>query len=107
MLDVLHLLAVAGGLLERAQHEGRRAGAHVDGGIAVLAGEPAGDRQTLPVLGGLLDIITHLLGGHTEGTDFGGKRRTTWQSNVSWSALGEKEGAEKSRAKYAIKKMLS
>ena len=62
VLDVLHLLAVTGGLLQRAQHEGGGAGAHVDGGVAVLAGELAGDRQALPVLGCLLDIITDLLG---------------------------------------------
>ena len=62
VLDVLHLLAVTRGLLQRAQHEGGGAGAHVDGGVAVLAGELAGDRQALPVLGCLLDIITDLLG---------------------------------------------
>ena len=62
VLDVLHLLAVTGGLLQRAQHEGGGAGAHFDGGVAVLAGKLASDRQTLPVLGSLLDIITDLLG---------------------------------------------
>lgn len=88
VLDVLDFLAVTRGLLERAQHERRSTRAHVDGCIAVLTSKPASDRETLPVLGGLLDIITNLLGGHTERSDFGGERGTTWRrlSGARWGA---------------------
>ena len=73
VLDVLHLLAVTRGLLQSLDDEGRGRGDDVDGGLTVLDGQLDGDLQTLPVLSGLGDVVTDLLGGETKGTDLGGK----------------------------------
>ena len=69
--DVLHLLAVARGLLEGADDEGGRARHDLDLGLPVLDEEVARDLQALPVLGGLLDVVADLLRGQTEGAELG------------------------------------
>jgi len=69
--DVLLLLAVADGLVEGLHDEGGGGGDHGDGGLAVDDGELDGDAQALPVLGGLHDVLTDLLGGEAERTDLG------------------------------------
>jgi hypothetical protein len=73
VLDVLDLLAVTGGLLEGTDEAGRNRGGHGNGGDTVLDLELARHLQTLPVLGGLHDVLTDLLGVQTKGTDLGGK----------------------------------
>ena len=76
MLDVLHLLAVPLGLLERLDDERRGGGDDGDLGLPVLDGELHGDAEALPVLGGLLgDVLSDLLRGETERPDLGGERR--------------------------------
>eukprot|EP01084_Bolivina_argentea_P223336 377898_1 len=73
VLDVLDLLAVTRGLLEGADQHGGGTGGDVNLGDAVLDGQAAGDLETLPLLGGLHDVLTNLLGVETEGTDLGGQ----------------------------------
>ena len=73
LLTVLDLLAVTWGLLEGLDDEGRGRGHHRHLSLSVLDGQLHGDLQTLPVLGGLGDVISDLLWGETEGTDLGGQ----------------------------------
>jgi hypothetical protein len=76
VLDVLDLLAVSLGLLERLDDERRGGGHHRDLGLTVLHRELDGDAEALPVFGRLLgDVLTDLLGGETERSDLGGQRR--------------------------------
>ena len=75
MLDVLDLLAITRRLLQGLDDEGSGRGNDVDGGLTVLDGELDSDLETFPVLGGLGDVVTDLLGGETEGTDLGGQGR--------------------------------
>merc|ERR1719282_877083 len=75
VLDVLHLLPVPGRLLQGLDDQGRGGGNNVDLGLTVLDGQSDGDLETFPVLGGLGDVVTNLLGGQTEGTDLGSKGR--------------------------------
>ena len=72
-----HLLPVTWWLLEGLDDEGGRWRDDVDLGLTVLDGEPDGDLQTLPILGGLGDVVTDLLRWQTEGTDLGGKGRSS------------------------------
>merc|ERR1719188_1717667 len=74
VLDVLHLLPVPGGLLEGLDDEGSGGGHHRALGLPVLDTELNSDLETLPVSGGLGDVISNLLGRETKGTDLGGKR---------------------------------
>ena len=74
MLDVLDLLPVPGGLLEGLDDEGSGGGHHRALGLPVLDTELNSDLETLPVSGGLGDVISNLLGGKTKGTDLGSKR---------------------------------
>jgi len=62
VLDVLLLLAVAWGLLEGLDDEGRSGGHNGDGGLTILDGELHGDAKTLPVAGGFGDIFSDLCG---------------------------------------------
>jgi hypothetical protein len=73
VLHVLDFLAVTRGLLQGADQIGSSAGGDIDLSNTVLDGELAGDLETLPLLGGLLDILTDLLGIETKGTDLWGK----------------------------------
>ncbi|EPY41732.1 60S ribosomal protein L12 [Angomonas deanei] len=73
VLDVLHLLAVARRLLEGADDTRGGGGGDNNGGNTVLDAELAGDLETLPVLGGLGDVLTDLLGVQTKRTDLGGE----------------------------------
>ena len=73
MLDVLDLLPVPWGLLEGLDDEGRGGRHHGALGLPVLDAELNSDLQTLPVSGGLGDVISHLLGGEAEGTNLEGK----------------------------------
>lgn len=77
MLDVLDLLAVTWGLLEGLDNEGGRRGNNVNSGLTILNGQTNGDLKTFPVLGGLGNVVTDLLGGETEGTDLGGQGRSS------------------------------
>jgi len=73
VLDVLDLLAVTWGLLKGLDDQGSGGGNNVDLGLTVLDGQLDGDLQTFPVLGGLGNVVTNLLGRQTEGTDLGSK----------------------------------
>ena len=74
VLDVLLLLAISVGLLQGLNDQSGGGGHHLDLGLTVLNDKLNRNADSLPVLGGLGDIITDLLGGKTEGTDLGGKR---------------------------------
>lgn len=73
MLDVLILLAVTDGLLEGTDDQGGGRGDNAGDSLTVLDGQLNSDAETLPVLGGLGDVLTNLLGGETKGTNLGGK----------------------------------
>ena len=74
VLDVLNLLPVPGRLLQRLDDEGGGGGDHGAGGLSVLHLQLHGHLQTLPVAGGLGNVISDLLGGETKGTNLEGKR---------------------------------
>lgn len=73
VLDVLLLLAVARGLLQRTDDKGRSTGHDGDGGLTVLDGELDRDTEALPVASSLGDVFTNFLGRQTQRTDLGGK----------------------------------
>lgn len=73
VLNVLLLLAVAVGLVQSLDDQSSGGGHHLDGGLTVLDDELHRDTDSLPVLSGLSNIISDLLGGKTEGTNLGGK----------------------------------
>lgn len=75
VLDVLLLLAVTRGLLERLDDERRGRGDDRDGSLTVLNGKLDSDTETLPVTSGLGNVFTDLLGRETKRTNLGGKRR--------------------------------
>ena len=74
MLTMLDFLPVPGGLLEGLDDQGSGRGHDRNLGLTVLDGQLDGDLQTLPVSGGLGDVVTNLLGRQTKGTNLGGKR---------------------------------
>ena len=92
VLDVLHLLAVTVGLLQSLDNQGSGGGAdsnlikvflkhlvfletiYSNLCLSVLDSELDGDLETLPVAGGLGNVVSDLLGGETEGTNLEWKR---------------------------------
>ena len=62
VLDVLLLLSVPRRLLQGLDDQTRSAGDDADLGLTVLDGQLDGDSETLPVTGGLGDVLTDLLG---------------------------------------------
>ena len=85
MLDVLGLLSVSQGLLKLLDDERCGVGNELDSGLSVLDGQLGRNSNTFPVHGGLLDIFSDLLGGHTKRTDLGSKdgRSTNFTSVLS------------------------
>ena len=77
VLDVLGLLPVPGGLLQSADDQGGSRRNNIDDGITILDGELDRDLQSLPVLGGLGDIVSNLLWGKTERSNLRGKGRSS------------------------------
>ena len=73
VLHVLLLLSVARALLERLDDQGRRSGKHRDEALPVLDHHFDLDLDSAPVGSRLLDVFTHLLGGHTQRSALGGK----------------------------------
>lgn len=73
VLNVLLLLLITRRLVQSLDDKGGGRGDDLNSGLTVLDGQLAGNTETLPVLGGLGDIITNLLGGKTERTDLGGE----------------------------------
>ena len=74
VFDVLDLLPVPGRLLQRLDDEGGGGGNHGAGGLSVLHLQLHGHLQTLPVAGGLGNVVSDLLGGQTEGTNLKWKK---------------------------------
>jgi len=74
VLDVLLLLAISVGLVQSLDDQRGGSGDHLDLSLTVLDNELDSNTDSLPVLGGLGDIVSDLLGGKTEGTDLGGER---------------------------------
>ena len=77
VLDVLLLLAISVGLVQSLDDQSGGSGHHLDLSLTVLDDQLNRDADSLPVLGGLGDIISDLLGRKTEGTDLGGERRSS------------------------------
>jgi hypothetical protein len=75
VLDVLLLLAVTRGLLERLDDQRRGSGDNRDLRLSVLDGELDSYAQAFPVASGLGDILADLLGGETQRTNLRGQRR--------------------------------
>ena len=69
VLDVLLLLAVADGLVEGLDDEGRRGGNHFYRRLAVDDRQLNSDVHALPVHGRLLDVLADLLRAQAEGAD--------------------------------------
>lgn len=77
VLHVLYLLSVAGAFLECLDDQGSGSGEHSDEALSVLDHHFDLDLNSTPVSGGLLDVFTDLLGGHTKGTALGGEGGST------------------------------
>ncbi|CAH0364561.1 unnamed protein product, partial [Pelagomonas calceolata] len=75
VLDVLLLLAVADGLVERLDDQGRGRGDHLDRRLAVDDRQLHGHVHALPVHRRLLDVLADLFGGEAEGADLRRERR--------------------------------
>ena len=90
---VLVLLSVSGGLVELADDEGRSAGNDLHlfhdesslarySSLAVHDSELDRDLQTLPVHGGLLDVVTDLLGGLSDKQT--GRKPSPYREDQPW-----------------------
>ena len=90
---VLVLLSVSGGLVELADDEGRSAGNDFHlfhdetslarySSLAVHDSELDRDLQTLPVHGGLLDVVTDLLGGLSDKQT--GRKPSPYREDQPW-----------------------
>ena len=75
VLHIFDFLAVARWLLELLDDQGSGRWNHVDLGLSVLDGEFAGDFEALPVLSGLGNVFTDLLGRQTQRSDLGSQSR--------------------------------
>lgn len=73
---VLLLLLITHRLLERLDDQCGRTRHHLDRSLTVLDRQLDGHAQTLPVLGGLGNVLADLLGRQTERTNLGRERRT-------------------------------
>ena len=62
VLDVLNLLPVTWGLFQGLDDQGCGGGHNIDSGLTILDGEPDCDLETFPVLCGLGNVVTDLLG---------------------------------------------
>ncbi len=71
VLHVLLLLSVTRSLLKSLNDQGSGSGENSDETLSVLDHHLDLDLDAAPVSGGLLDVFTDLLGGHTEGTALG------------------------------------
>lgn len=71
--DVLRLLSVSHRLLQLLDNQGGGVGDDLGGSLSVDDGQLSGNSDTLPVQRDLLDVLTNLLGRHTERTDLGSK----------------------------------
>ena len=87
MDNVLGLLSVSRRLLEGLEDEGTGGVHDTHFALLVLDLDLNLNLDTLPVLGGLLDIFTNLLGWHTDGGALGGKSGSG--SNFSTNNLHE------------------
>lgn len=76
-LTVFNLLAVTRRLLEFLNDEGSSRRNDIDLGDTVLDGQFASNLKSLPILSGLGNIFTDLLGGETERTDLRGEGRSS------------------------------
>ena len=85
--NVLGLLSVTCGLLECLQDKRASGVEDTDLALLVLDLDLDLNLDTLPLLGGLLDVFTDLLGGHTNGRALGGKGSSG--SNFSTDNLHE------------------
>merc|ERR1719251_505952 len=74
VLDVLHLLAVPWGLLERLDDKGGSRWDNRAGGLPVLDLQLDSDLEALPVGGCLGDVVTNLLWGQTQWTHLRSQR---------------------------------
>ena len=77
VLDVLLLLSVSGAFLKSLDDERSSGGQHCNEALSVLNHHFNLNFDSSPVSGGLLDVFTDLLGGHTEGTALGGESGST------------------------------
>merc|ERR1719154_394443 len=75
MFDILDLLTIPGRLLEGSDNKGAGRGDNLDTGLSVLDDKFNGDLETFPVTSGLHDVISDLLWGQTQGTNFGSQGR--------------------------------
>lgn len=73
VLDVLLLLSVSGSFLESLDDEGSGSGHNCNEALSVLDHHFNLNFDSSPVSGGLLDVFTDFLRGHTEGTALGGE----------------------------------
>lgn len=90
VFDVLDLLAIADGFLERLEDQGSGCGDDLDGCLSVLDGESDGDLHALPGGGALADVLTGFFGVETHGTEFGGKhgRRADFAAILTHRQVG-------------------
>ena len=73
VLYILLLLSIARAFLQGLDHERSSGGEDSNEALTVLDHQLNLDLDSSPVGGGLLDVFTDLLGGHTERTALGGE----------------------------------
>ena len=120
------VVGLVGVVVQGLDDEGSGGGDDRHGCLAVDDDQLDGDLHSHPVHGGLLDLLTHNLGGHTEGTNLGGQgggsadltaggahvddlgfhvRGTAHDEKVGWiRGEGEKEGVDELVLKTRFKK---
>lgn len=98
VFNILDLLPVTWRFLQSLDDKSGSRWNHINLSLTILNGQLDGDFETFPVLGGLGDIITNLLGRQTQRTDFGSQSGSSCYFTTDGTKADDLEKEEKNEA---------